>query len=156
MQNPPNFLLQAELRTYVTQEVVVPPEEDEPIDSNLVDTSETDSTTDATSHTTDAQIVERDNLIQHLQLELERLRWVFETATATKVIRVCRTEINRLVEENRNNVSKLQEQVSSLETELATKDSELLQERQIKEDLFNQASAVAQTQDSERNYMHDI
>lgn len=74
-QNPPNFLLQAELRTYVTQEVVVPPEEDEPPDVHLVDTSETDSTlTDPAPHINEALLVERDNVILELQTELKRLR----------------------------------------------------------------------------------
>lgn len=47
-------------------------------------------------------------------------------------------------------VSKLHEKITNLETDLATKESELLQERQVKEDLLNQSFAVAQTQDSER------
>lgn len=81
LQKPPNFLLQAELCSYVTQEVVVPPEEDEPPDANLIDT--TDSSQDRVDNSNVATalaeahmtaIVERDNLIQHLQLELERLR----------------------------------------------------------------------------------
>lgn len=37
-----------------------------------------------------------------------------------------------------------------METALATKDSELIQERQIKEELMNQAFNVAQSQDTER------
>lgn len=40
-------------------------------------------------------------------------------------------------------------QIASLDTELATKESELVQERQIKEDLFRQASSIAQSQDTE-------
>lgn len=74
-QNPPNFLLEAELRTYVTQEVVVPPEEDELPDANLVDTSETDSTlADPVPHINEALLIERDNVILELQTELKRLR----------------------------------------------------------------------------------
>jgi len=47
-QNPPNFLIQSELRTYVTPMVVLPPEET--IDSetaieNLIDTSDAGSLT---------------------------------------------------------------------------------------------------------------
>lgn len=61
-----------------------------------------------------------------------------------------RSEITRVVNQKQKDIITLQDQVTSLETELATKDSELVQERQIKEDLFHQASAVAQTQDSER------
>ncbi|KAB0794296.1 hypothetical protein PPYR_11135 [Photinus pyralis] len=147
-ERPPNFLMQAELRTYVTQEVVVPLEEDDPSEGNLVDT--TDNATDHSDipsqrSLSPAQfqqpqqvhidaIAERDNLIKHLQYELERLR----------------NDNNRLARDNVDAVNKLQEQVISLETTLATKDSELVQERQIKEDLFHQASAVAQSQDSEQ------
>lgn len=88
LQRPPNFLLQAELCTYVTQEVVVPPEEDEQQEGNLIDTSDVSfdqidnrsqqSLSPGPSHSPlqahiDA-IAERDNLIKHLQQELERLR----------------------------------------------------------------------------------
>lgn len=44
----------------------------------------------------------------------------------------------------------------SLETGLATKESELVQERQVKEDLMNQAFAVAQSQDSERKFLSKV
>lgn len=45
-QNPPNFLIQAELRTYVTPIVVLPPEEtldSETVVDSLIDTSDTSS-----------------------------------------------------------------------------------------------------------------
>lgn len=46
LQNPPNFLIEAELRTYVTPVVILPEEEQEPdqMDGFLVDTSDTTST----------------------------------------------------------------------------------------------------------------
>jgi huntingtin interacting protein 1 len=47
-------------------------------------------------------------------------------------------------------VEEFRNRITGLETELATKESELLQERQVKEDLMNQAFAVAQSQDSEQ------
>lgn len=62
-----------------------------------------------------------------------------------------RTEIKKLVNENQVTVQNLQEQVTTLETELAKKESELVQEKQVKEELINQSFAVAQSQDSERN-----
>lgn len=55
---------------------------------------------------------------------------------------------------NERDVVKLQDKISHLETDLATKDSELVQERQVKEDLLNQSFAVAQSQDSERKSPH--
>lgn len=66
------------------------------------------------------------------------------------MIYIFRMEINKLVNDHRQTVNQLQEQIVTLETELATKESVLVQERQAKEDLINQSFAVAQTQDSER------
>ncbi|KAF5278472.1 hypothetical protein FQA39_LY05961 [Lamprigera yunnana] len=146
-EKPPNFLMQAELTNYITQEVVVPTEEDDPSEGNLVDT--TDSSFDQTDTPSQRSlspaqmpppqahidaIAERDNLIKHLQHELERLRF----------------DNNRLSNDGMEMANKLHEQITHLETSLATKESELLQERQIKDDLFHQASAVAQSQDSEQ------
>lgn len=51
---------------------------------------------------------------------------------------------------NEREVQKLHEQIANLETALVTKESELLQEKQVKEDLMHQSFAVAQSQDSER------
>ncbi|GJQ85262.1 putative actin binding protein [Trypoxylus dichotomus] len=141
-ENPPNFLIQANLHTYVTQEVIVPPEEEEPpSEGHLIDTSEPiiDRAESQQSFLSPSPshmelLAERDNLIKHLQTETERLRG----------------EIHKVVNQKDKDIIKLQDQITSLETELATKDSELVQERQIKEDLFNQASAVAQSQDSEQ------
>lgn len=40
-KDPPNFLIEADLRMYVTQEVYVPQEEEEPpAEGNLIDTSD--------------------------------------------------------------------------------------------------------------------
>ncbi|KAK4876246.1 hypothetical protein RN001_012668 [Aquatica leii] len=146
-ERPPNFLLQAELRTYVTQEVVVPSEEDDTSEANLVDTTESFDQMDTPSQrslspalmqeTQQAHIdsiAERDNLIRHLQHELERLR----------------NDNNKLTRDNVDFQNKFHEQITLLETSLATKESELLQERQIKEDLFNQVSTVAQSQDEQK------
>lgn len=61
-----------------------------------------------------------------------------------------RHENNALLAKSKMEISKLHDKITNLETDLATKESELLQERQVKEDLLNQSFAVAQTQDSER------
>lgn len=55
-----------------------------------------------------------------------------------------------MLTKNQKVVDELRTKITSLETGLATKESELVQERQVKEDLMNQAFAVAQSQDSER------
>jgi huntingtin interacting protein 1 len=51
-QTPPNFLVQSDLRSYVTPVVILPPEDavhhsdsDNVVDGNLVDTSDTNSLT---------------------------------------------------------------------------------------------------------------
>lgn len=59
-------------------------------------------------------------------------------------------EVNKVVTDHQLEVRQLQDQITTLETELATKESVLVQERQAKEDLINQSFAVAQSQDSER------
>lgn len=63
-----------------------------------------------------------------------------------------RHEVTAIIRRNEKDVTKLQNKIGHLETELATKESELVQERHVKEDLLNQSFAVAQTQDSERKY----
>lgn len=82
--SPPNFLIEAELRSYVTQEVYVPQEEEEPTEGSLIDTSDNsvdhvdnhsmDSGSPAPSHAHLEIIAERDNLIKHLHHEVEKLR----------------------------------------------------------------------------------
>lgn len=82
--SPPNFLIEAELRTYVTQEVYVPQDEEEPTEGSLIDTSD-NSTDHIDNHSMDSSspaptqahleiIAERDNLIKHLHGEVEKLR----------------------------------------------------------------------------------
>lgn len=153
------------MHSYVTQEVIViPPEEEEPpAEGNLIDTSESSFerpeqqsfVSPSPSHL--ELLAERDNLIKHLQTETERLRYKSNghqknILTLCTFFFLCRGEINRVVNQKDKDIMNLQDQVTSLETELVTKESELVQERQIKEDLFHQASAVAQSQDSERNF----
>lgn len=69
---------------------------------------------------------------------------------------VFRMEVNKVVNEHQLEKRHLQEQIMTLETELAKKESVLVQERQAKEDLINQSFAVAQTQDSEREYNKEL
>ncbi|KAJ8981652.1 hypothetical protein NQ317_000880 [Molorchus minor] len=51
---------------------------------------------------------------------------------------------------NERDVVSLHEKISHLETDLATKESELMQERQVKEDLLTHSFAIAQSQDTEQ------
>ncbi|XP_077298661.1 huntingtin-interacting protein 1-like isoform X2 [Arctopsyche grandis] len=118
-ENPPNFLIQSELRTYVPPVVILPPEEpfnpDPEMIANLIDTSDIamqmsspDTPSDFvdiggshSSHTSDL-IVERDNLIDHLQSEISRLRH----------------ELQGMVMEHQATLASLNDQVRLLENEL--------------------------------------
>lgn len=82
-KHPPNFLIQANLQTYVTQEVVVPQEEEEPAEGNLIDMTDsasggiTERPPEIPEHISQTHldlIAERDNLIKHLQKEIDKLR----------------------------------------------------------------------------------
>lgn len=58
--------------------------------------------------------------------------------------------MQRRVKTYQKEVHTLREQITAANTEIATRESELEQERQIKQDLFQQASNAAQSLDSER------
>ncbi|XP_069686256.1 huntingtin-interacting protein 1-like isoform X2 [Periplaneta americana] len=147
-ENPPNFLVQSDLRSYVTPVVILPPEDtvhqsdsESMVDGNLVDTSDTNSTTGdlvdlnhRNGSISPDVLAERDNLIEHLQQEISRLR----------------AEIQRLILEHQRIVDQLNERIGELQVDLATKDSELLQERQLKEDLLQQTEAVSKLQENEK------
>ncbi|XP_067010685.2 huntingtin-interacting protein 1 isoform X4 [Anabrus simplex] len=145
-ENPPNFLVQSDLGSYVTPVVILPPEdtstsESDNVDSSsLVDTSDTGSTgelVDLVHHNGSISpdvLAERDNLIEHLQTELSRLRM----------------EVRRMVAEHNRKVEELKERINELETTLATRESELLQERQLKDDLLLQTEDMSKYQEMEK------
>ncbi|CAG9862977.1 unnamed protein product [Phyllotreta striolata] len=143
-ENPPNFLIMGDFRTYVTQEVIVPQEpehEEEPIvEGNLIDTTEEAPVHDTYNET--MLIAAQEELIK----EREFLRSQCEKF---------RHEINAVMRKNEKDVTKLRDKIGHLETELATKESELIQERQVKEDLLSQSFAVAQSQDSEQKVKNE-
>ncbi|XP_022160199.1 huntingtin-interacting protein 1 isoform X2 [Myzus persicae] len=131
-ENPPNFLVQAELSTYVTQAAIVLPDED-PSESNsmigeLVDlgigNSVTSSETSQRSLSPDI-LTQRDNMIQHLHGELNA---------------------------HQSLIIQLKQQVSTLEMELAKKDSELTQERLIRDDLLHQVNSMDNFDELDKKY----
>lgn len=76
-------MVQSNFHHYVTQEVSIQPEPEEPAEGSLIDTS--DATNDRDSRSVGSSspapsnshlelIAERDNLIKHLQMDNERLR----------------------------------------------------------------------------------
>ncbi|KAJ8929045.1 hypothetical protein NQ314_018314 [Rhamnusium bicolor] len=145
-ENPPNFLIMGDFRTYVTQEVVVPQEpehDEEPInEGSLIDTTDNSVVENHTSSS--ISIISAAH--QEILKEREFLRSQCEKL---------RHEVNALMAKNERDVSNLHDKISHLETDLATKESELVQERQVKEDLLNQSFAVAQSQDSEQKVKNE-
>ncbi|XP_046680417.1 huntingtin-interacting protein 1 isoform X2 [Homalodisca vitripennis] len=138
-ENPPNFLVQAELRSYVTPVVILP---EEPPDSEPILTPDSGATADlvdiGSTHTNGSVspdvLAERDNLIEHLQSELSRLR----------------NETQRLIMQHQQTVLQLRERVAALETDLATKDSELEQERIQKEELLQLTDVAAKFHEADK------
>lgn len=83
MQNPPNFLIMGDFRTYVTQEVVVPQEpehEEEPlIEANLIDTTDEAPIQEAVNN--HMLLAAQDELIKErefLRAQCEKLRYVLK------------------------------------------------------------------------------
>ncbi|KAF7273761.1 huntingtin interacting protein 1 isoform X2 [Rhynchophorus ferrugineus] len=139
-EKPPNFLIMGDFHEYVTQEVVVPQEpehEEEPIhEETLVDTTDNSIPENQISIAVHQKILQEK---EFLNTECEKLRG----------------EINALMSRNKRDINMLQNKILGLEHDLALKDSELEQEKHIKEDLLNQSFAVAQSQDSEQKQFHE-
>ncbi|KAI5694591.1 hypothetical protein M8J76_006158 [Diaphorina citri] len=147
-ETPPNLLIQAELGSYVTPVVILPdpPSTSDPGDSmspvtgDLVDISHTSSQNASSNDGSDSPdllgqrdsslIEQRDALIEQLQRELSAQR--------------------RLVSEQYKIISELRETVNTLELQLATKDSELNQEKQLKDDLLRHTEAAALYHETEK------
>ncbi|KAL0272699.1 UNVERIFIED_CONTAM: hypothetical protein PYX00_005571 [Menopon gallinae] len=137
-ENPPNFLIEADLRTYVSPVVVMPEEEQEPdqADGFLVDTS-TPSASEPDTMQRNGSISpdqKRDGLIEQLQNEKVRLR----------------EKIQQIMMEHQKITEELRDKVAELETDLATRDSELLQERQLKEDLLRHTEEASKYHEYEK------
>lgn len=127
-ENPPNFLIQAELGSYVTPVVILPPEEDTISEaSDLVDLAAPNG-----NHSPIGLIAERDSLIEHLQSELKRSR----------------AEIARMASEHELIVLKLNDKISKMEMQLISKETELENEKKIKFDL--QHSELLKMQEAEK------
>lgn len=135
-ENPPNFLIQAELGSYVTPVVILPPEAEDAVS----ETSSTAELVDLTSPITNGNhsptdlIAERDSLIEHLQSELSRFRG----------------EMAKLIADHHAALGLLKDQILHLQTQLATKESQLEQERQTKIELLQQADCLSKYQESEK------
>ncbi|XP_043482205.1 huntingtin-interacting protein 1 isoform X2 [Leptopilina heterotoma] len=134
-ENPPNFLIQSELRSYITQVVVLPPEEhldSETTVDSLIDTSDTSSLPgDQIDSTLNGSIspdalAERDSLIDHLHQENGRQR----------------QELYRSHNEHQHIVCELKNRILELESGLSTKGNEIIQEKQQTQDLLKQKAEI--------------
>ncbi|OAD59447.1 Huntingtin-interacting protein 1 [Eufriesea mexicana] len=145
-ENPPNFLVQSELRTYVTPIVVLPPEESldsETVVDSLIDTSDTNSLPgDQLDSTRNGSIspdgiAERESLIDHLQQENNRQR----------------QELHRVLTDHQRIVGDLQIRVTQLESDLLVKCNEIEQEKQVNQDFVKQkADMMVKVHESEEKY----
>ncbi|XP_046399860.1 huntingtin-interacting protein 1 isoform X2 [Ischnura elegans] len=155
-ESPPNFLVQSDLGTYVTPVVILPRQPPESsmstdvMDSgggaealvNLDATSDSSSTTGELVDLGGARngsispdiIAQRDSLIEQLQAEIARLR----------------VENQMIIAEYKRKVEELKLRIVQLEDAISAKDNELLQERQVKEDLLLQTEAVEKFQETEK------
>ncbi|XP_020287826.1 huntingtin-interacting protein 1 isoform X2 [Pseudomyrmex gracilis] len=136
-ENPPNFLIQSELRTYVTPIVVLPPEESidsESVIETLIDTSDTGSLTGDQIDSTNTRngsispdvLAERDNLISHLCQENSRQR----------------QELNRILMEHQQVTADLRNRVLELESTLSAKSNEIVTEKQTCQQLIKENTNI--------------
>ncbi|XP_044015037.1 huntingtin-interacting protein 1-like isoform X2 [Aphidius gifuensis] len=127
-EKPPNFLIQSELRTYVTPVVVLPQEE--PIDADstvdsLIDTSDTNS---IVSEQFDGRI-DRDNMYQHEIIaaqENERQRDELLMLNES------------LVREHQRLVDELKHHIKQFDSQITLKDQEIDRQKQLNDGLGQQ------------------
>ncbi|XP_076029660.1 huntingtin interacting protein 1 isoform X3 [Oratosquilla oratoria] len=138
-QDPPNFLIEAELKSHVAPVVVV--EEPDPNDSTdlLVDTSELPEpqpppipphpdVVDAHNGMMADVLAERESLIEALQQEIE----------------VLRMELQRTRSETAHREEQLHLKINTLESSLAELESQLIAEKHSKECVLAQVEAASQ------------
>ncbi|KAL0112446.1 hypothetical protein PUN28_012048 [Cardiocondyla obscurior] len=136
-EKPPNFLIQAELRSYVTPVVVLPPEatiDSETAIENLIDTSDTGSLTGDQLDSVNTRngsispdaLAERDSLIDHLYQENVRQR----------------QEVNHLLMDHQQIVADFRNRVLELESTLSTKSNEIVTEKQTCQKIMKENTAT--------------
>ncbi|KAK8402517.1 hypothetical protein O3P69_000738 [Scylla paramamosain] len=136
-EDPPNFLVEAELRSHETPVVVVEEQPDMPDTSDmlLIDTSETEpppipphpNLNESHNGSLVEVVAERESLIEALHRELEAMR----------------AEVQHARSEATHNEDQMRLRVNDLESTIAELDSELLAERQSKESIMAQVEAAA-------------
>lgn len=145
-ENAPNFSSQVDFGAYTAPVVVVPDADPEPTVANLVDMSIPSSAAAATTPTDDSpqeapaptinfeQIIrDRDDLILHLQTEVERLAKNLKAAALHK----------------RDEHAQYEEHIASLNSHLSDAHEELTNMRFIKEELELRAQSVEKAQAEE-------
>ncbi|XP_068217296.1 huntingtin-interacting protein 1-related protein-like isoform X2 [Palaemon carinicauda] len=136
-QDPPNFLVEAELRSHVAPVVVVEEQPDiaDTSDTLLIDTSEPEpppipphpDIVDSHNGSLEEVVAERESLIDALHGELEAMR----------------AEVQRVRSHATHNEEQFRLRINDLESTIAELDSELIAERQSKESVLAQVEAAA-------------
>ncbi|KAK3919503.1 Huntingtin-interacting protein 1 [Frankliniella fusca] len=160
-ENAPNFLIQSEFLGYVTPVVRLPTD----LEQSEADTSEFADASDAGSPSGSlsgdlvdlsvpqpAPVSVPDEWIQRVeQMQQEHFTRV-EKLQQENIQRVeqLQQENKKLRQDHQNFVDCLHTRINDLETALATKDSELLQEKQLREDLLHQTTTADKTEEAEK------
>ncbi|XP_063972135.1 huntingtin-interacting protein 1 isoform X1 [Diachasmimorpha longicaudata] len=136
-ENPPNFLIQSELRTYVTPVVVLPQED--PIDNestvdSLIDTSDT------TSITGD-QFDSAGNGTISPESRHEREHYYAQEAMIEEHERQ-REELQFLIREHQRLVEDMKQHMRKVDPEIALKDQELMKQRHLNDALGKQSAEL--------------
>ncbi|XP_050731133.1 huntingtin-interacting protein 1-related protein-like isoform X4 [Eriocheir sinensis] len=136
-EDPPNFLVEAELRSHETPVVVVEEQPDmaDTSDTLLIDTSEPEpppipphpNLNESHNGSLVEVVAERESLIEALHRELEAMR----------------TEVQQARSQASHTEDQLRLRINDLESTIAELDSELLAERQSKESIMAQVEAAA-------------
>ncbi|XP_011307276.1 huntingtin-interacting protein 1 isoform X2 [Fopius arisanus] len=133
---PPNFLIQSELRTYVTPVVVLPQED--PIDNestvdSLIDTSDTTSISD--------QFDSAGNGTISPESRHEREHYYAQEAMIQENERQ-REELQFLVREHQRLVEEMKQHMRKVDPEMALKDQELMKQRHLNDALGKQSAEL--------------
>lgn len=138
-ENPPNFLNQSEFFGYVTPVVRLPTdlEQSEADASEFVDVSDAGSPSGSLS----GDLVD---------LSVPQPVPIAPPDEWSQRIERLQQENNKLRQDHHKIVDQLQAHIMDLENALATKDSELMQEKKLHEDLMHQTTAAEKNEDAEK------
>ncbi|KAE8752155.1 hypothetical protein FOCC_FOCC000948 [Frankliniella occidentalis] len=160
-EKAPNFLIQSEFLGYVTPVVRLPTD----LEQSEADASEFNDASDAGSPSGSlsgdlvdlsvpqlAPAAPSDEWIQRIELLQQEHFQRMDKLQQEHIHKVeqLQQENNKLRQDHHVIVDRLHNRLADLETALATKDSELLQEKQLHEDLMRQTTVADKTEEAEK------